>query len=50
MVDPPTLEMPSFLILTVSISHRLGKGKVVFEYYSEEDLTRLIDLLGVRLD
>jgi ParB family chromosome partitioning protein len=34
----------------VSISHRLGKGRVVFEYYSEEDLTRLIDLLGVRLD
>jgi len=34
----------------VKISHRLGKGKVIFEYYSEEDLTRLIDLLGVRLD
>jgi ParB family chromosome partitioning protein len=34
----------------VTISHRLGKGRVTFEYYSEEDLTRLIDLLGVRLD
>lgn len=34
----------------VKISHRLGKGRVTFEYYSEEDLTRLIDLLGVRLD
>jgi ParB family chromosome partitioning protein len=34
----------------VSISHRLGKGKVVFEYYSEEDLTRLVDLFEVRLD
>jgi ParB family chromosome partitioning protein len=34
----------------VKISHRFGKGKVTFEYYSEEDLTRLIDLLGVRLD
>jgi ParB family transcriptional regulator, chromosome partitioning protein len=34
----------------VLISHRLGKGKVIFEYYSEEDLTRLIDLFEVRLD
>lgn len=34
----------------VVISHRLGKGKVVFEYYSEDDLTRLIDLFEVRLD
>jgi ParB family chromosome partitioning protein len=34
----------------VIISHRLGKGKVVFEYYSEDDLTRLMDLFEVRLD
>ena len=34
----------------VSVSHRLGRGKIVFEYYSEEDLTRLIDLFEVRLD
>jgi ParB family chromosome partitioning protein len=34
----------------VAISHRLGKGKIVFEYYSEEDLTRLVDLFEVRLD
>jgi ParB family chromosome partitioning protein len=34
----------------VGISHRLGKGKIVFEYYSEEDLTRLVDLFEVRLD
>jgi ParB family chromosome partitioning protein len=35
---------------SVAISHRLGKGKVIFEYYSEEELTRLMDLFGVRLD
>lgn len=34
----------------VTISHRLGKGKVTFEYYSEADLTRLVDLFEVRLD
>jgi len=34
----------------VRISHRLGKGKIVFEYYSEEELTRLVDLFEVRLD
>jgi ParB family chromosome partitioning protein len=34
----------------VTISQRLGKGKIVFEYYSEEDLTRLVDLFEVRLD
>ena len=34
----------------VSVTHRLGKGKVVFEYYSEADLTRLMDLFEVRLD
>jgi ParB family chromosome partitioning protein len=34
----------------VSISHRLGKGKIVFDYYSDEDLTRLVDLFEVRLD
>jgi len=34
----------------VSISHRVGKGRIVFEYYSEADLTRLIDLFEVRLD
>ncbi len=34
----------------VTISHRLGKGKVIFDYYSEADLTRLIDLFEVRLD
>lgn len=34
----------------VEISHRLGKGKVIFEYYSEADLTRLMDLFEVRLD
>jgi ParB family chromosome partitioning protein len=34
----------------VLISHRLGKGKVIFEYYSEADLTRLMDLFEVRLD
>lgn len=34
----------------VSISHRLGKGRIVFEYYSDEDLTRLVDLFEVRLD
>jgi len=34
----------------VSVTHRLGRGKVVFEYYSEEDLTRLMDLFEVRLD
>lgn len=34
----------------VAISHRLGKGKVIFEYYSEDDLTRLMDLFEVRLD
>lgn len=34
----------------VSISHRLGKGTVIFDYYSEDDLTRLIDLFEVRLD
>jgi ParB family chromosome partitioning protein len=35
---------------SVAISHRLGKGRVVFEYYSEEELTRLMDLFEVRLD
>lgn len=35
---------------SVKISHRLGKGKVIFEYYSEEELTRLVDLFEVRLD
>lgn len=34
----------------VTISHRLEKGKIVFEYYSNEDLTRLVDLFEVRLD
>lgn len=34
----------------VSVTHRLGRGKLVFEYYSEEDLTRLMDLFEVRLD
>ena len=34
----------------VTISHRLEKGKIVFEYYSKEDLTRLVDLFEVRLD
>lgn len=34
----------------VMISHRLGKGSIVFQYYSEADLTRLIDLFEVRLD
>jgi ParB family chromosome partitioning protein len=34
----------------VTISHRLGKGKIIFEYYSEEDLARLVDLFEVRLD
>jgi ParB family chromosome partitioning protein len=34
----------------VTVSHRLGKGKVIFEYYSEADLTRLMDLFEVRLD
>ena len=34
----------------VTISQRLEKGKIVFEYYSSEDLTRLVDLFEVRLD
>ena len=34
----------------VAITHRLGKGKIVIEYYSEDDLTRLMDLFEVRLD
>lgn len=34
----------------VNISHRLGRGKITFEYYSDEDLARLVDLFEVRLD
>ena len=39
--------MPDRFATHVSIHHGLKKGRIELEYYGDDDLQRLLDLLGV---